>query len=94
MTELDVVLNQMNEGFQRLHERLDRQGKEYNEHVGVCLRRFANLEQSQAVNLATGLVRERYNYWPLITKAAIGFITVAALAWLFKLTEHAGKVQP
>ncbi|MHB8123119.1 MAG: hypothetical protein ACYDG4_13295 [Desulfuromonadaceae bacterium] len=86
--ELKMLMEHMDRGFARLHERLDGICETCGKRREDCLAKFAAIGTTIQIGDAIDGERKRYNYLPTIVNAVIVVCTGAALAFIWKAVLH------
>ncbi len=87
-----VITGSMNQGFDKLHSRIDGIGKEFTNHQVVCANRFVYLETDKQLRLQADIIREKRNkegrdWWKWTIRLVVVF-AIPSIPWaVYKLTK-------
>jgi len=87
---LKTLLEHFNDGFDRVHIRLDAINKVCADRQASCATKFSEIKTCIQVNEAIAEEGDKHNYMPIIIKSAIVFLTGSGLALVWKVALHIG----
>lgn len=90
MIDNDQILVRMDEGFGKLHDRLNIMAKEASLRQFGCANRMAEIEQDLAIITAVNGVNEsakvgKVNFQSYLVRTALGTITVGVMVVIWKI---------